>query len=398
MSMNTNTPLRQRLTIMLCLLPGALVGSLLASSTALAQQQGEDSSNALEEVIVTAQKKEQSLQDISISIKALNAQTLETVKADSLDDIVRLVPSLSMTDLQRGGNNVQIRGLGSNVGNVGTIAIYNDGVLSPNRIQSSGTFAEPDAALFDIERVEVLRGPQGTLYGEGSFGGVINIISKMPDASGFAASAGANWFDTKGGTSDNWDLTGMINIPLVEDTLALRVVAYSYDHGGYIDAVNILPLFFGLPPEFVAENANTEKVTGGRGLLRWTPNESFTGTLIYKTEKTEIGILNYDSPDLIEFANSLGGTSFEPRYTQALFDSAYGATTKNDEAILTLDFDTSIGLLSSISGWGKTKQDAASTLMARGDAFSQELRLSSDNDGAINWIVGAFYRSVDRDV
>ncbi len=132
-----NKVLHQRITTILLAVP-----LMVTISNVLAQDDYSDESMVLEEVIVTAQKREQNLQEIPISIKAIMAETLETVGADSLDEIVRLVPSLSMTDLSRGGNNVQIRGLGSNVGNVGTVAIYNDGVISAGRIQSSGTFAE----------------------------------------------------------------------------------------------------------------------------------------------------------------------------------------------------------------------------------------------------------------
>ena len=387
--------LRQKLTTVLLVAPFAVTGG-----AALAQDAESQEAGVLEEVIVTAQKREQNLQDISISIKALNAETLETVKADSLDDIVRLVPSLSMTDISRGGNNVQIRGLGSNVGNVGTVAIYNDGVISPSRIQSSGTFAEQDSAMYDVERVEVLRGPQGTLYGEGSFGGVINIISKQPDSEMFSASALATWSDTKGATDYNWDLSAMINIPIVKDKLALRVVGFSNDHAGYIDALNVLPLFFGAPPEIVGENANTEDVTGGRALLRWTPTDKFAASLIYKTQDTDLGISNYDSPNLVEFVNSLAGSSYSPEYTQAVFEAAYGSKNTTDEAILTLDYETGIGILTSITGWGDVEQFNAASggVAATSDAFSQELRLASISDGNLNWIVGAFYRSVERDM
>ncbi len=371
---------------------------MVTISNVLAQDDYSDESMVLEEVIVTAQKREQNLQEIPISIKAIMAETLETVGADSLDEIVRLVPSLSMTDLSRGGNNVQIRGLGSNVGNVGTVAIYNDGVISAGRIQSSGTFAEQDSALYDVERVEVLRGPQGTLYGEGSFGGVINIISRQPDATQFSTSASATWFDTKGGTSDNLDISAMVNIPLAKDTLALRVVGFSYDHGGYIDAVNVLPLFYGLAPEFVGENVNTEEVTGGRVMLGWTPNEKFEATFIYKTQDTDLGISNFDSPDLIELVNTLAGTSFEPEFTQAVFDSAFGSTNTTDEAILTIDVETGAGTLTSITGYGEVDIANAAGLGSISEAFSQELRLSSDSDGKLNWIIGAYYRSVDGDI
>ena len=195
-----------------------------------------------EEIIVTAQKVDQRIQDVPISIKAIDDETLETINADGLEDLTRLVPSLTMTNISRGGNQVQIRGLGSNVASVGTVAIYNDGVISASRIQSSGTFAEQDSVIYDVERVEVLRGPQGTLYGEGSFGGVINIISKRPDDQEFQASFAGSSFDVDEGSSDNTDLQGMINIPLIKETLAVRAVGYKLDHDGYIDAVDVSPV------------------------------------------------------------------------------------------------------------------------------------------------------------
>lgn len=370
---------------------------ILSGNSLMAQDDGLQETTALEEIIVTAQKREQALQTIPISIKALNDEVLQAIGADSLDEVVRLVPSLSMTDLSRGGNNVQIRGLGSNVANVGTVAIYNDGIISTGRIQSSGTFAEQDPALYDVERVEVLRGPQGTLYGEGSFGGVINIISKRPDAEQFASSVSATWFGTDGG-DDSADVAGMLNMPLADGKFAARVVGYSYDHGGYIDAVDVLPILGGAPAVLVEQDANTEEVTGGRIGLRWTPGADFDATLIYKTEETELGISNFDSPDLIGLVNTLGGTSFEPEYTQALFGPAFGSDTETDEAMLELNLDTPLGTLTSITGWGEIDQSNASGLMAVSDAISEELRLSSDNAGTFNWTVGAFYRSADRDI
>src|SRR5262249_15032374 len=145
----------------------ALVAALGASVIGAAANAADE--QRVEVITVTAQKQEENIQTVPISVKALSSETLSTINADGMEDIVRLVPSASMTNLSRGGNNVQIRGLGSNIGNVGTVAIYNDGVIAPDRIASTGTFAEQDPAMYDIDRVEFLRGPQGTLYGEGSF-------------------------------------------------------------------------------------------------------------------------------------------------------------------------------------------------------------------------------------
>jgi len=366
--------------------------------TGLVQMGAMASEGFIEEIVVTAQKREQSVQSVAISIKALMAETLETIGADSLDDIARLVPSMSMTDLSRGGNNVQIRGLGSNVASVGTVAIYNDGVIAVDRIQSSGTFAEQDSALYDVERVEVLRGPQGTLYGEGSFGGVINIRSRRPNSEKFEASLTANWFNMDKGSSDNFDYAGMVNVPIVEDKLAVRLVGFEYDHKGYIDVVNVLPLFFGLAPELIAEDANTEKVSGGRAMISWTPSDSFDATLIYKTQKTKIGISNFDSPDLIELVNLLAGTTFRPSFTQAAFSAEFGSSNKTDEAILELNVDLGIGTLTSITGIGEVDISSLSGLESNSEAFSEEIRLVSNDEGAFNWIVGAYYRSAEKDI
>ena len=237
----------------------------------------------------------------------------------------------------------------------------------------------------------MLRGPQGTLWGEGSFGGVINVISNLPNAQQYQASFSGSLFEVNSGSSDNHDAAGMINVPIVKDVLAFRAVAFDYDHEGYIDAVNILPLFFGAAPEFVEKDANTEKVTGGRASLGFTPNETFDGTLIYKHQKTELGIQNYDSPDLIQLVNSLAGTSFDHN-SQAIFSSDFGSEEKIDEGILNLNLKTGIGTFTSVTGYGKVQQENAATLEAESKAWSEELRLASDSTGTFSWITGAYYR------
>jgi len=351
------------------------------------------------EITVTAQKREEALIEIPISIKAITSDTIESINAQDLADIARLVPSMSMTDLSRGGNNVQIRGLGSNVGNVGTVALFNDGVISASRTQSNGTFAEQDSTLFDVERVEILRGPQGTLYGEGSFGGVINLISKRPDPQKFAASFSGDYFGIKDGDSSNYNLAGMVNIPLVRDKWALRVVGHTRDRGGYVDAVDVVPaLFIGTPAVLVGEDLNTEKFYGGRVLLGYRGEKLFA-TLIVKTQTTELGISNYTSPTTIDLANSIYGTSFNPDLSQALFGPAYGSESTTNEAVLDINVVTPVGMFTSITGFGDVDADNfASAAHADNQAFSQEFRLSSESSGAINYTVGAYYRSSTRDI
>ena len=368
---------------------------LAASATAMAfEAAAAEQPTSVSELVVTAEKRTETLESTPISIKAITADMLETIDAESGEDYLRLIPSVSMTNLGRGGNQIQIRGLGSDVGNVGTIAVYNDGVIAPNRIEQSGTFSEEDPALFDVNRVEVLRGPQGTLYGEGSLGGVINIISNRPNLDRFQASASGTWYNQSHGTSDNYDFAAMLNAPLIKDMLAVRLVFYSYNHDGWIDTVNVIPVFSGLPATLVQKDANTENVTGGRALVTFKPNDIFDGTFIYKTERTAEGAAPFASPHLIAFANQLGGTNFDPDYSQASFLSSAGVS-KTDQAILELNANTGIGRLTSVSGYGTVNSYSSTTAINHDlHAWDEELRAWPSNaSGPLTRIVGGYYRN-----
>jgi outer membrane receptor protein involved in Fe transport len=355
--------------------------------------------NTVQEVVVTAQKKTENQQDVPISLKAVSGRALDQLVAESEEDYLRLIPSVSMTNLARGGNQIQIRGLGSNVGNVGTVAVYNDGVISPSRIQQAGTFSEEDPALYDINRVEVLRGPQGTLYGEGSLGGVVNIISNRPNLDTLQASASATWFDRSHGSADNKDFAGMFNIPIVKDVFALRVVGYSYDHDGWINEVDTISPLFGIgPATLVKKDANTEKVTGGRALATFKPNEDFDATFIYKTERTDSGDEPIASPHQVADANAASfayfgvKTNFNPYYSQSSFLST-ASTNRTDQAILELNANLGFGKLTSISGYGWVDSSNSLGAINHNHAYNEELRLASDPSRSLSWIVGAYYRS-----
>ena len=158
---------------------------VLGTTGALAAEQG------IETVVVTAEKRSEPIEKTPISIKAISGAELNEINADSAQDYLRSVPSVSiLARAIRRKPEIQIRGLGSDVSNVGTITVYNDGVVSPSQEnQASGAYSEEDPGLYDMRDIEVLRGPQGTLYGEGSLGGVINIKSNRPDLNDYQASA-----------------------------------------------------------------------------------------------------------------------------------------------------------------------------------------------------------------
>ena len=221
-----------------------------------------------------------------------------------LNDIDALVPNLEIDNsfgaAQAG--RLTIRGVGQIETTTSfdpAVGVYIDGAYVSRAQGQLGS-------LYDIERIEVLRGPQGTLYGEGSFGGVINIISKAPNPNAMEASFSGSWFDVEDGSSENYDVNAMVNLPIVRDVLAVRGVFYNYDHDGYIDAVNISPPVAGFlvdpgldgPPELVAEDANTEEIQGGRVVVAFTPSDTFDA----KLELCEIRHRCHCKPNVVHLA------------------------------------------------------------------------------------------------
>lgn len=365
-----------------------LIGSLLFSGTAFGQ---DDSAEAgvLEEVIVTAQKIEQRQQDVPISITSITSDTLEMINAERFEDFARLVPSLSFTDRQRGQNQVLIRGLGT-VNGVSTVAIYNDGIISASRIQGNGSFGEMDPTFYDVDRVEVLRGPQGTLYGEGSFGGVINIISNRPDPSAFDASASVTWRDVKEGTSSNYDYAAMLNVPLISDSLALRVVGSYVDHDGFIEKYDTVT-------GQISENINTEETTSWRAMLGYDGGGMFDADLIYRYQEILLGGSNVAWP---RTAEAFGFDNDYLQFTAGDTENSY----ENSEIVLDMNWDFDSMILTSLTSTSEVDtlsritipEQVTSPNVGEFNASSQELRLASVGGENFDWIVGAYYRDVSR--
>ena len=237
-----------------------------------AQQEGEDSL-ILEEVLVTATKRGAlNLQDVPMSITAFTNQDILLQGFKRLDDYAGQIPSLSFGRREPGGSNVIIRGCAVSAVSFSdnpTTSVY----LDEQPISQSGF--NPDPRLVDIERVEALAGPQGTLFGEASQCGTLRIITNKPDPVAFEA-----WVDLTGESIKNgdlgYDVSAMVNIPLVKDTLALRLVGFTAEDAGWVD--NVLGLspggtFDNAP--YVDNNVNTSNTSGARVALRWTPGDNW---------------------------------------------------------------------------------------------------------------------------
>jgi outer membrane receptor protein involved in Fe transport len=211
--------------------PAAIAQQAPAAADASAAQQSPE----IQEVVVTAQKRKEDVRKVPLSVSVLSAEQLQNNQVADFSDLSRNVPNVSFnSQAGEGLSTIEIRGVSSQAGQA-TVSIYLDDVsLTTRNLYSQGT-AEP--RFFDIERVEVLRGPQGTLYGASSLGGTIKFISKQPDLKNFSGSASVSVSDTShGGT--NYEAEGVLNIPLVKGSTALRVGVQSGHDSGYIDQVD----------------------------------------------------------------------------------------------------------------------------------------------------------------
>lgn len=246
-------------------LPGSrlgavIVAAVLAASGAAAQEGEEGDASAretsvIEEVIVTARKRSENAMDVPISLTVFDETSLRDNSARTIYDVLELAPGVNLSDDTAGGaQRITIRGTSTTSGSQ-SVGYYVDdmpfvGLVLP---------INPDVRAFDIERIEVLRGPQGTIFGDGSMGGTVHIVTRDPDPSGFGMHVDAFYGDFGDGTTKG--ARGMINIPLVEDQLALRMVGFDEDRGGWLDNEN-------------EDDANSRDASGFRAKLAYTPTEA----------------------------------------------------------------------------------------------------------------------------
>ena len=242
--------------VALGLLLAACVGPVGAEETAF--------SNGIEEVIVTALKRDTSLQQTPLSISAVTGATLTNAGVQDIARLTQSVPGLVFEDAGPASTRITIRGIRS-VGEPTVGLCYDETALSGAVGAGNDAGGEtPLAKLFDVQRVEVLRGPQGTLYGSGSMGGTLRVIFNKPDLKKLSAGVEGDAVATSGG-GGGYDVEGMANIPIIGDRLAARAVVYTQGLGGYVDNT------------FLNEhNVNSYHNDGGRLLLRFVPTDDLT--------------------------------------------------------------------------------------------------------------------------
>lgn len=372
------------------LLASACAGALVVTSmpaqaqtasTAAAAREG----SAVSEVVVTATRRPEKLQDVPLSVTAVSQKELTAKGIVGYEALARETPGVVLNRPSANFNNFTARGIATNgygANLQSTVAIYIDELP----ISTIGNTTVLDPNLYDVERVEFLRGPQGTLFGSGSLSGALRILTKSPDLTGFDASTLVD-FGLTG--SDSWRqrYNGMVNIPLVNDKLGLRVVGFYRHEDGYLDNVGTH-----------VHNSNTLVDWGGRAILLWTPTDRLAVKLLVSHEKS-----NPEDSSLI--SPSLGR---EKRISDRP-DLFVGKLT-NYNATVEYQFDGA--KLTSSSTYSRFDQkffvDLAGTfggpiafgLDAYGyqKTFVEEARLASDPGGKFDWVVGGFYLNRRHDV
>ncbi len=234
----------------------------------LAQSQSAE----LDAVVVTARKREETLLDIPQEIQTLNQQQLERANLSTVEDFSRFVPSLTVNGTAPGRSAIYFRGVADDSSSFiadSSAAIY----LDEQPLTQSAL--QPEIRLVDIERIEALPGPQGTLYGSSSQSGTLRYITNKPDPSGFYADVSLDGHSVDDG-DEGYDFSGVLNLPVGENT-AIRIVGFSARDAGFID--NVLGESLGGDfdnADFVEKDVNHVEYVGGRAAVRWLPNDDWT--------------------------------------------------------------------------------------------------------------------------
>lgn len=332
--------------------------------------------------MVTAQKRAESLQDAALAVSAVSGQGLEDAGVTDVTSLGSIVPSLQISNAYGPSNNFYLRGVGNFVTNAlsdGAIAFNVDGINYARPTSAQGVF-------FDLDRIEVIKGPQGTLYGKNATGGAINVITKqaeLGELSGYGTLELANYNAKK--------LTGAINVPVAEDS-ALRVAAqtasrdgfYSDDRGDLdTDAIRIS--YLNQLSDTVTLKVNSDYFQeGGNG-----PGAT------YKVLDADDRIGLFDPRAEAVIGSTfvfLSGDFLQPLPEDDYYDNNFGGISAQ------LDWDLDIGTLTFMPAYRKSELDFRTyssgfgiTQRETDEQTSLEVRLVSDSDGPLDYIVGAFY-------
>jgi outer membrane receptor protein involved in Fe transport len=412
-----------------------LASSAMATAGFPAAARGDtEEPGATERIIVTATRREEALVDVPVSVAAFGPESFEKQGIRGIDDIARLTPGIDFTrndGRNAAASDISIRGISSAVA-ASTTGIYIDDTPIQTRIigaGASGFNAYP--SVFDLERVEVLRGPQGTLFGAGSEGGTIRFITAQPDLADYSVYGRAETgFIESGGV--NYETGLAVGGPIVPDKLGFRVSAWVRRDGGYVDRVNTDPLPGDAPlavldndpstpptviptrrhVNFVTEeNANYQDHRVINGALTFTPAESLevTGSIFYQRSlfnDSNVYWEHLSDPDGGEFRKGtvIGQPSEDEFWLPAVkvdWDLGPARLISNtsyfsrDQSAINDYTQFESSLWAGFWEW-PVGMFAPTTQINTQDGWTQEVRLESTGSGWVDWVAGVFYQEYDQ--
>jgi iron complex outermembrane recepter protein len=348
------------------------------------------------EIIVTANRREQRLVDVPLAVTALGGDTLTRQGLTQIENFVAKVPGFSIEQTGRTGLRLVLRGQNTGGAGASVATMIDDVVLNAATANSQGSTVTSNIDTFDLERIEVLRGPQGTLYGATAQGGLLKYVTRRPDLD---TVGGAVEFGTEslryGETG--WSAKGAINVPILTDRIALRVSGFYRDVPGYIDN-----------PLLGLKDVNGGEQYGGRASLLVKATDDLSIRLTASRQKQ-----SYSSEGLVEVNGSLvpnaeTDASFQlvtgqPIARRRIPESADSSTNYYNAVI---DYDFGRAALTSSTSWVEVENSFTTDATGLGlsfaglavinqannhNKFNQEVRLSSTGDGRIKWLFGGFY-------
>ncbi|MGH8263180.1 MAG: TonB-dependent receptor, partial [Steroidobacteraceae bacterium] len=369
---------------------GAAVALACVPTTRARAAEPADDQAVLQEIIVTSQRREQRLQDVPVAVTALDAEELEARGVSSTHDVLPMIPNVTYDESFTVGNSfVSVRGV-SQINNADPpVAIVIDGVPQNNQKQLR-------MELFDVERIEVLKGPQGALYGRNAIGGAINIVTKAPtnDLEG--------WVEGGFGSGSLKSISAAVSGPIADDKVLFRLSGAYKDSDGNVQNT------------FLHEDVDFFTSKDLRGRLLFLPTENLKIDLRASYSNLDGGAVMDSSMDPLQPDNS--NRELLPRS-----DILGTSERKITDGTLKLDWRTAAGTLTAISGYTDLSEDYYGDLdfcnpvecpngifglgpqadqrqVLDVKLLSQELRFTSPDDRALRWIAGAFYLNTQRDL
>lgn len=400
---------------------GFVLAVLMIVAVPQANGQEPGQSAQLEEIVVTATRRESTLQDVPLAVSTFSAGDIDSKVIAEFGDYLNNVPSVRLIDLAPGRNQIRIRGISaSEFATPPTVAVY----LGDMPMTATGQVinGNPNPRLVDMERVEVLKGPQGTLFGSNSLGGAVRLIPKAPNLQDFEGSVSAAITDVAHSDDSGYNITGALNLPISTDKAALRLVGYHYTTPGYID--NIVPAsdafdigaLFGFPDMFVVppvderidKDLNEEETNGFRAALGMQATDNVKISLSHTWQDSSLKGESVTDPNVGPYAQ-----------TRVIQDEEFGDAFNLSNLVIDVEFNGA-SLVSSTGYMDRTTTNnrdisiAGSSLIEaffglpdirypwrladeeEYELFVQEVRLNSTGDGRLQWLIGGFYSNLDR--